>query len=148
MRVYFDVCCLNRPFDDQRQERVRLETEALLIAFDRCTSGVWHWVSSGQVDLEIRRTPDRERRERLQLAASNANEVVAVEPPHFDRAAALVAMGFRAADALHLACAEAAGADVFLTTDDQLLRRSVRLATHLTVRVANPLQWVGEVVDR
>ncbi|MGH2585054.1 MAG: hypothetical protein ACRDJE_09075 [Dehalococcoidia bacterium] len=36
MRIYFDVCCLNRPFDDQRQERVRLETEALLIAFGRC----------------------------------------------------------------------------------------------------------------
>jgi hypothetical protein len=47
MRIYFDVCCLNRPFDDQRRERVRLETEALLIAFDRCTSGEWEWVSSG-----------------------------------------------------------------------------------------------------
>jgi predicted nucleic acid-binding protein len=148
MRVYFDVCCLNRPFDDQRQERVRLETEALLIVFGRCASGVWQWVSSGHVDLEIRRTPDRERRERLQLAASNADEVVAVESSHFGRAAALVAMGFRPADALHLACAEAGGVDVFLTTDDQLLRRSERLAARLSVRVANPLQWVGEVLDR
>jgi len=27
-RVYLDLCCLNRPFDDQTQERIRLETEA------------------------------------------------------------------------------------------------------------------------
>lgn len=30
MRVYLDNCCYNRPFDDQRQVRVRLETEAKL----------------------------------------------------------------------------------------------------------------------
>jgi predicted nucleic acid-binding protein len=148
MRIYLDVCCLNRPFDDQRQERVRLETEALVIVFDRCASGEWQWVSSDQVNLEIRRTLDRERRERLQLAASNATEVVAVEPRHFERATQLVALGFRPADALHLACAEAAGVDIFLTTDDQLLRRSERSSAQLSVRVANPLQWVGEVLDR
>ncbi len=51
MRLYLDVCCLNRPFDDQRQERVRLETEALLIVFARCTAGEWTWTSSDQVTL-------------------------------------------------------------------------------------------------
>ncbi|MFN0197095.1 MAG: PIN domain protein, partial [Planctomycetaceae bacterium] len=30
MRIYLDNCCFNRPFDDQRQIRVRLETEAKL----------------------------------------------------------------------------------------------------------------------
>jgi hypothetical protein len=24
MKIYLDVCCLNRPFDDQMQDRVRL----------------------------------------------------------------------------------------------------------------------------
>jgi hypothetical protein len=28
-RVYFDTCALNRPFDDQSQPRIRLETEAV-----------------------------------------------------------------------------------------------------------------------
>ena len=28
MRVYFDNCCYNRPFDEQTQLKVRLETEA------------------------------------------------------------------------------------------------------------------------
>ncbi len=30
MRVYLDNCCFNRPFDDQRQLRIRLEAEAKL----------------------------------------------------------------------------------------------------------------------
>jgi hypothetical protein len=29
MRVYLDICCLKRPFDDQSQERVRLDREVL-----------------------------------------------------------------------------------------------------------------------
>lgn len=28
MKVYLDACCLNRPFDDQTQGRIRLEAEA------------------------------------------------------------------------------------------------------------------------
>ena len=30
LRVYLDMCCLKRSFDDQSQPRVRLETEAVL----------------------------------------------------------------------------------------------------------------------
>ncbi|BAZ26615.1 hypothetical protein NIES4073_75230 [Kalymmatonema gypsitolerans NIES-4073] len=29
--IYLDVCCLNRPFNDQTQERIRLEAEAVFI---------------------------------------------------------------------------------------------------------------------
>lgn len=25
MRIYMDACCLNRPFDDQTQDKVRIE---------------------------------------------------------------------------------------------------------------------------
>ena len=53
--------------------------------------------------------------------------------------------GIAAYDALHLACAESGGADVFLTTDDRLLRRSAALASELHIRVANPLTWLREV---
>lgn len=29
MKIYLDNCCLNRPFDDQSNLRVRLESEAV-----------------------------------------------------------------------------------------------------------------------
>jgi len=57
-------------------------------------------------------------------------------------------LGFRAFDALHLACAEKARADVFLTTDDRLLRRASRAPEQLRVRVDNPLAWLNEVLRR
>lgn len=41
-----------------------------------------------------------------------------------------------------IACAESGAADVFLTTDDKLLRRAIRLAEQLRIPVANPLNWL------
>jgi hypothetical protein len=31
MRLYIDLSCFNRPFDDQGQERIRRETQAVLV---------------------------------------------------------------------------------------------------------------------
>jgi predicted nucleic acid-binding protein len=53
-----------------------------------------------------------------------------VEPSHFHRAAELVldaASALRAGDALHLACAEAAGVKHMATLDDALSRNALRL---------------------
>ena len=38
--IYLDVCCL-RPFDDQTQERIFLEAEAVRIILASCQSGEW-----------------------------------------------------------------------------------------------------------
>ena len=70
-----------------------------------------------------------------------------VEQPIRDRGRELEHFGFGAADALHLACAEAGESDVFLTTDDQLIRRAARVLEVLRVPVANPLRWIAEVLE-
>jgi predicted nucleic acid-binding protein len=62
------------------------------------------------------------------------------------RASKLEAVGFGAYDALHLACAEHAKVDVFLTTDDNLLRLANESSGLLEVRVGNPLTWMKEVI--
>jgi len=59
----------------------------------------------------------------------------------------LEALGFGAYDALHLACAEQADVDVFLTTDDRLLRLSRECSGMLNVKVDNPLSWLKEVTE-
>ena len=146
-RVYLDVCCLNRPFDDQTQERIRLEAEAILLILERLRAREWEWSSSEAVDAEIERTPDSERRARVRLLASGAHTVVMVADREVQRAQYLESLGFRPVDALHLACAEAAAGAVFLRTDDRLLRRASRLAEELGVPVANPLAWLQEVME-
>jgi len=144
-RIYFDVCCLNRPLDDQTQARIRLEAEAILIILARCQVGSWEWVSSEVIDLEIDQTPDSGRRQQVQLLASYAHHSVAIRQSEIERAQQFKAWGISAHDALHLACAESCGADVFLTTDDKLLRKSTTHAKQLRIRVENPLTWLREV---
>jgi hypothetical protein len=45
-KVYLDTCCLNRPFDDQTQMRVRLEAESVLVILARIENGDWVWIGS------------------------------------------------------------------------------------------------------
>ena len=145
-RLYLDVCCLNRPFDDQRQDRIRLEAEAVLLILGRCEAGSWQWLSSVVMEEEVNNTPSRERRSRVRNMLSGAHSTVALADAAIARAQELRAMGFRAYDALHLACAEQATVDVFLTTDDRMLRIATRHTEQLKVRVANPLDWLLEVI--
>jgi predicted nucleic acid-binding protein len=73
-----------------------------------------------------------------------ATEHIHADPGRLQRARVLEAMGFGVYDSVHIACAEAAGADVLLTTDDALIRRARRVQLELGVRVANPLTWMKE----
>ena len=60
--------------------------------------------------------------------------LIAVEQSHFNRAAELVldaTSALRAGDALHLACAETAGAQHFATLDEVLARNAKRLKIKL-----------------
>ena len=57
----------------------------------------------------------------------------------------LEALGFKWFDALHLACAESSEVDVFLTTDNRLLRRANRIGALLQVSAENPYVWLQEV---
>lgn len=143
--VYLDVCCLNRPFDDQSQTRIRLESEAVLIVLEKIQTEEWEWVRSSVLDLEIEQNPDSERRERTKLLTTAAKRRIVVKTEQQTRAQELVDLGFHAMDALHLACAESSGANVFLTTDDRLLKRATRVANKIKIRVMNPLAWVEEV---
>lgn len=52
-RIYLDVCCLNRPFDDQTQPRIALENQAILTILSRCQSGQWHLITSTALDVEL-----------------------------------------------------------------------------------------------
>lgn len=113
----------------------------------QCETGHWEWIGSEVLGLEINQTPDPERRRRVQLLASHAHRSILVGQPEIERAQQFEAWGISAFDALHLACAESGGADVFLTTDDKLLRKSTTYAKQLRVRVENPLAWLREVSE-
>jgi len=88
--------------------------------------------------------PDAERAARVGLLLPEKSAIVTLSPPVWKRARELVGLGFKAADAVHLAAVEARRAAVFLTCDDRLLRRARRFCRQLQVTVANPLEWIKE----
>lgn len=103
------------------------------------------WVSSTVLSIEVSRNPNPERRRDAQALLSFANEVVVPTQGVADRAREIEKQGFGTFDAMHLSSAEQAGVEVFLTTDDVLLRRAQRNVTDLRLRVENPVFWYQEV---
>ncbi|MDX1414268.1 MAG: hypothetical protein R3293_08750, partial [Candidatus Promineifilaceae bacterium] len=93
MKIYLDVCCLNRPFDDQSQDRIRLEAEAVLLMLARVQSEDWIWYSSDVVLDEIEQTPDSKRRERVGQLNAHATEIYQLSMVDIDRARTLTDVG-------------------------------------------------------
>lgn len=144
--IYLDVCCLNRPFDDQTQLRIRLEAEAVLEIISRCRALVWELLSSTTLESEIGRTPDVSRRDQVQESLAIAQQKILVDAEITKRAIDLRDFNIRNFDALHIACAEGY-ADVFLTTDNRLLSKALSYSNDLDVVVTNPIGWLAEVTD-
>jgi predicted nucleic acid-binding protein len=147
MKIYLNVSCLNRPFDDQRQVRIRLESEAVALILERADQGRWAHVSSEMAVIEIDAIPDAARRARVRLLPPQKSRVHKLGEAAFRRAAELERFGFRPADAVHLAAAEDWSADVLLSCDDRLCRLAKRRRRQLRVDVANPLEWLKETGD-
>lgn len=145
MKIYLDVCCLNRPFDDQTQDRVHLEAEAVLSIFKYAERGELLWLSSDVVKYEISNTPNTERRERLFSLESRSSQCLQLTETIMQHAESFQRLGFTTYDALHLAFAASENVDVFLSTDDKLIKRAQRYPDEVRVTVANPLTWLHEV---
>jgi predicted nucleic acid-binding protein len=146
MKIYLDACCLNRPFDDQRQPRVRLEAEAISLILQKLHQHEWEWIGSEILVYELGQTVDMERRERLLLLAGQSHHVVEITEEILKRAEKLEASGFDSYDAINLASAEQAKVDVFLTTDDGLQKTANRDKAVFSFVVANPVRWLEEVL--
>lgn len=142
MTIYLDVCCMNRPFDDQRQNRVRLEAEAVLSILEMANAGKLELVGSDIIDDELSQMPDDERREKVELLLGSISKRISLTATIERRATELQQWNISPLDALHLASAEAARADYLLTTDDYLLRRARRHEEELKVKIENPVKWV------
>jgi len=144
MRVYLDMCCLKRPFDDQTQPRIHLESEAVL-ALLSAPADKLEFVRSAALSLENDQNPLKHRAARVGRWLAQLPLVDVPDDTLQARTAELIALGFKNFDAFHLACAEFGGTEVFCTCDDRLLSLARRQASLLKVQVANPLELVAEV---
>ncbi len=124
MRVYLDNCSFNRPFDDQTQPRIRLETEAKLCIQSSVQAGTLELAWSYVLDFENTANPFDDRRTAIERWKGQATLDVGETDEVLQTAKQLASLGLKSKDALHLACAMAGGANYFVTTDDAILNRN------------------------
>jgi len=142
MRVYLDNCCYNRPFDDQAQLKVRLETEAKLAIQAMMRTGVLEYVWSDMLVTEVSDNPIQANCERILAWRDLASEYVRIDDAIERRATEIMQLGVKTADAIHLACAESAGCDWFFTVDMGILKKTSGIGP---MRVVNPMQFIEEM---
>jgi len=114
---------LSRPFDDQHQMRIRLETEAVNLILSRVKQGQYALLVSPVHRREIVDIPDPYERTGLQTILKKYGVPVSVDlVATKQRSEELVAIGFGVADAAHVAFAEKSEAS-FVSCDDKLLKK-------------------------
>jgi hypothetical protein len=125
-KIYLDACCLNRLTDDQAQQRIHEEAEAVELILRHMRYGEVQWISSEALTNEINRNPNLERRlgNAALLNLQNRPLKWIRRLPAVPRTSRLRAM--EPLTPWHLACAEAAQVDVLVTTDDGFVRKASR----------------------
>jgi predicted nucleic acid-binding protein len=137
LRIYLDTSVYNRPFDDQTQVRIALETQALRAILQLIESGAATLIDSAALRYENGRNPNVSRRTWVERCLELAQFYQPMTDGVAERALELEARGMGALDATHAACAEAADCAYLLACDDRFLRRYQRELSAL-----NPVDFV------
>ena len=125
--LYLDMCCFNRPYDDQTQARIRLETEAKLLIQENIKDCKYRLAWSSILDYECSNNPFPEHRQAILQWRRLAYRHIEATPEIVSKAKQLESQAIARFDALHVACALAGSVDLFITTDDRLLKKLRKL---------------------
>jgi len=140
-RVYLDTSAYNRPFDDQTQPKIFLESQAVAIILQMVEAKGVELISSSVLEYENSRNPYPLKQEAMKRYLQLPGLRQEIDEAIGQRAEELEHNGLKAIDALHIACAEAVGSDYFITCDKRLINRCLGL----TMKVINPVDFVLEI---
>ena len=142
MRVYLDNCSYNRPYDDQSQLRISLETQAKLRIQDMIKDGEIELVSSYILLYENSKNPYMLRQRTVRGFVEDYVSVY-IDIDRSDEvkeiAETIMKTGVKTADAFHVACSIIAESDFFISTDDRLLKYQTE-----RVKLIDPVTFIRE----
>jgi len=142
VKVYLDNCCFNRPYDNQNNLVVFLETEAKLFIQDLIHSEKLMLVWSFVLDYENNDNPFFERKHSISAWKNLSTVDCDLCDEIANTAGYLLKIGLRQKDASHIACAIYAGADYFITTDKKILNKPVQ-----GINLINPIDFVRRYLN-
>lgn len=144
MKIYLDLCAIQRPLDTPDHIRIVLESEAVLGIIAFCDMGKVELLSSEALLYEGEQGSLPIRKEHTLSVLAKAKDIVHVSREEVQRAAGLEGFGIKPLDALHLTLAETGNADYFCTCDDKFLRNAKKIE-NLTVKIINPVDLIQEI---
>ena len=122
-KIYLDMCCFNRPYDDQTQPRIQFESAAKLMIQSLIVDGKIELVWSYVLEYENSKNPFQEKRDTILMFKKYAYKVIEPNRVIEDTAKDFQLKGLKAYDSLHLACAIHTDCDYILTVDDKMLKQ-------------------------
>ena len=142
LKIYLDICCYNRPFDDQSQMKIRLETEAKLYIQAAVKDNKYLLVWSYMLDFENSNSPYEDRQNSVALWENIAHENCPSSVEVLLLGKEIMKFGIKEMDSLHIACAVINGCDYFITTDKKLLNKSIA-----EIKIISPVNFILETEE-
>ena len=142
VRVYLDNCAYNRPYDDQSQAKIELETQAKLKIQRLIKNRQIELVSSYMSLYECGENPDQSKAALITdfiNSYSSAHVSIDHKADIEEKAAEIMKTGIKFKDACHIASAIYAKADYLISTDSRLLKYNTD-----KTKLMNPIDFFFE----
>jgi len=137
-RIYLDNCCFNRPYDDQKQLRLFLETQAKFhiqsLVYDKKIELVWSYI----LTFENSRNIFNAKKKAIAQWEKCSSAFVGHSEEIRRIAKEIMTTGIKAVDAAHVACAIAGNCDYFITVDKRLLKYQ-----DIRIKICNPIEFIN-----
>jgi predicted nucleic acid-binding protein len=137
VKVYLDNCCFNRPFDNQTNLKIFLETQAKLYIQQKIIIKEYKFVWSYILEYENNHNPFEYKKEAIFQWKSLASEIIYENEEIILFAENLLEIGIKPKDALHISCAKYARCDYFFTTDKGILNKNIK-----EIKIINPVGFI------
>lgn len=143
MRVYLDMCCYNRPYDDQTQLKIAMETQSKLYIQTLIKEKKLKLVASYMLRYECSQNPFEMRRNTIfsfleentfGYVGDNCKEIVE------KKASKIMKTGVKFKDACHVASAIYAKCEYFISTDVRLLKYHTN-----EIKMVTPIEFITEM---
>jgi hypothetical protein len=141
LKLYLDMCIYNRPFDDQSQPRIMIETQIFIVLLTMISKGRFDLVNSFALEYENSKNPDIENMLKISDLLGYSSDYISYDEGILDRALEIEKYGLMGMDAVHIACAEKANADFFITCDNNLIKKLKRI-DNISIAYYNVIDFV------
>ncbi|KLU60285.1 hypothetical protein CEB3_c31360 [Peptococcaceae bacterium CEB3] len=138
MLIYLDNCCFNRPFDNQSQLKIEVESKAKLLIQAKILNKEYELCWSYMLDYENSINPFTDRKNRIskwkQLSSVNCDKK---NKAIIEISKGLLEKGLKIKDSVHVACAIYCKCEYFITTDMGILNKKVD-----DIKIVDPLEFI------